>query len=84
MNAPKSGTWVGMPGVVPELRRGQRLRGDDRASVGRHLLERYESGESIRQLCAETGYSIGRVRRLLEESGVTFRGRGGATRRKST
>lgn len=84
MNTPKSGMGASVAGGTPDLRRGQRLRGESRASVAQHLLARYEDGQSIRQICSETGYSIGRVRRLLEEAGVTFRGRGGATQRKPT
>lgn len=52
----------------------------DRTAVGQDLLHRYESGNSIREICRETGYSIGRVRRLLEDAGVTYRRRGGANR----
>jgi hypothetical protein len=65
---------------VPELRRGQRLSGAERAGVGLDLLRRYQAGLSIRQICAETGYSIGRVRRLLIDAGVRFRSRGGGPR----
>jgi hypothetical protein len=66
--------------TVPRLPRGKRLRDAERADVAAELLRRYNDGRSIRELCAETGYSIGRVRRLLEEAGVEFRRRGGATR----
>jgi hypothetical protein len=65
---------------VPSLPRGKRLRDNERATVAAELLRRYNSGKSIRDICGETGYSIGRVRRLLEEAGVEFRRRGGATR----
>ena len=65
---------------VPRLARGKRLRDSERAETAAELLRRYNSGKSIRDICAETGYSIGRVRRLLEEAGVEFRQRGGATR----
>jgi len=65
---------------VPSLPRGKRLRDQERSDVAAELLRRYNSGQSIRDICAETGYSIGRVRRLLEEAGVEFRRRGGATR----
>jgi hypothetical protein len=67
---------------VPRLTRGKRLRDAERAETAAELLRRYNSGQSIRDICAETGYSIGRVRRLLEEAGVEFRPRGGATRGK--
>jgi hypothetical protein len=56
---------------------------DERASVGQDLLRRYEGGASIREICRETGYSIGRVRRLLEDAGVTYRRRGGANRSRA-
>jgi len=67
----------------PTLRRGQRLSGTERDQIGRDLLKRYQSGRSIREICTETGYSIGRVRRLLIEHDVEFRSRGGATRTAS-
>jgi hypothetical protein len=66
---------------LPNLPRGKRLSGDDRAGVGDELLHRYKNGKSIREICAETGYSIGRTRRLLQEAGVEFRQRGGANHR---
>jgi DNA-directed RNA polymerase specialized sigma24 family protein len=68
---------------VPRLPRGKRLRDKERSDVATELLRRYDGGKSIREICDETGYSIGRVRRLLEEAGVTFRRRGGASRSKS-
>lgn len=62
---------------TPELGRNQRVTGSERAKLGGELLKRYQKGQSIREICAETGYSIGRVRRLLVDAGVEFRGRGG-------
>lgn len=72
--------YAGMENI-PFLRRGQRLTGRERLDVGYRLLERYRDGKSIREICRETGYSIGRVRRLLIDAGVQFRRRGGARRR---
>lgn len=69
---------------VPQVARQRRLSGEDRVKAGQALLREYEKGRSIRQLCADTGYSIGRVRRLLEEAGVTYRARGGANRSNGT
>ncbi len=66
---------------VPSLSRGKRLQDKERSSVAAELLRRYDGGKSIREICGETGYSIGRVRRLLEEAGVEFRRRGGARRK---
>jgi hypothetical protein len=44
------------------------------------LKKKYEGGASIRDLAAETGRSYGFVHRVLSETGVQLRGRGGATR----
>jgi hypothetical protein len=44
------------------------------------LHKRYSSGESIRALAASTGRSYGFIHRILAESGVSLRSRGGATR----
>ena len=65
---------------IPQLRAGQRLSDKERAQVSADLLRRYQGGHSIRQICQQTGYSIGRVRRLLIEGGVEFRSRGGGNR----
>ncbi len=46
------------------------------------VKKKYDSGASIRALAEETGRSYGFVHRMLSESGVTLRGRGGATRGK--
>ncbi len=62
---------------TPELARNQRVTGPEREKLCNELLKRYQRGQSIREICAETGYSIGRVRRLLVDAGVEFRGRGG-------
>ena len=62
---------------TPDLARNQRVTGPDRENLSGELLKRYQDGASIREICGETGYSIGRVRRLLVDAGVEFRGRGG-------
>jgi hypothetical protein len=67
--------------AFPTLKRGQHLTEQQRAELGRELSQRYLAGQSIRDICRSSGYSIGRVRRLLIDAGVTFRARGGATRR---
>lgn len=67
---------------VPDLAKGHRISGAERDRLAKRLLAEYEAGRSIRQICAETGYSIGRVRRLLIDAGVEFRSRGG--RRRNT
>jgi predicted transcriptional regulator len=66
---------------VAELGKGRRVTGDERSSLASDLKTRYEGGESIRTLAESTGRSYGFVHRVLSESGVSLRGRGGATRR---
>jgi hypothetical protein len=62
------------------LKKGTRVTGVDRSKLATLLGKRYDDGESIRSLAASTGRSYGFVHRILTETGVTLRGRGGATR----
>ena len=62
------------------LRKGTRVTGSDRSELATDLKNRYDAGESIRALAAATGRSYGFIHRLLTETGVKLRGRGGATR----
>jgi hypothetical protein len=70
--------------VAQTLKKGTRVIGVDRSRLGTQLGKRYDSGESIRSLAASTGRSYGFVHRLLTESGVELRRRGGATKSRST
>ena len=65
------------------LRKGTRVTGTERNKLATDLKKRYDSGESIRSLAHATGRSYGFVHRILSETGVTLRGRGGATRGKA-
>ena len=67
---------------VAELKKGSRVTGGERDKLAEDLKKRYEGGESIRLLAESSGRSYGFVHRILNESGATLRGRGGATRRK--
>jgi hypothetical protein len=69
--------------VAETLKKGTRVTGADRTRLATDLKQRYDSGESIRSLAASTGRSYGFVHRILSETGVTLRGRGGATRGKA-
>ena len=62
------------------LKKGTRVTGVDRSKLAKVLGKRYDDGESIRSLAASTGRSYGFVHRILTETGVSLRGRGGATR----
>ncbi|MCI3221923.1 hypothetical protein EW053_00245 [Streptomyces sp. IB2014 016-6] len=68
--------------VAETLKKGSRVTGPARDKLAADLKKKYDSGASIRALAEETGRSYGFVHRMLSESGVTLRGRGGATRGK--
>jgi predicted transcriptional regulator len=67
---------------MAEWKKGSRISGADRDKLGSQLAKKYDKGTSIRALAEETGRSYGFIHRVLSESGVTLRGRGGATRTK--
>jgi hypothetical protein len=69
---------------VAELKKGARITGGERNKLASDLKRKYSSGQSIRALANETGRSYGFVHRMLSESGVELRGRGGATRGKKS
>lgn len=62
--------------------KGRRIVGSERQNLAKDLVKRYSNGESIRALASSTGRSYGFVHRVLTESGVALRQRGGARRRK--
>lgn len=65
------------------LKKGARITGADRSKLSAELKKAYDKGKSIRELADAHGRSYGFVHRVLSESGVTLRGRGGATRTKT-
>jgi len=65
---------------VVEIKKGVRLSGAERDELATWLVQEYEQGASIRSLADSTGRSYGFVHRVLSESEVTLRSRGGATR----
>jgi hypothetical protein len=67
--------------VADTLRKGTRVTGSDRSKLATDLKTRYDAGESIRSLANATGRSYGFIHRILTETGVTLRGRGGAARK---
>ena len=67
---------------MAELKKGARITGTQRGKLAADLKKTYEKGASIRSLAEQTGRSYGFVHRVLSETGVTLRGRGGATRTK--
>jgi hypothetical protein len=69
--------------VVETVKKGARVTGADREELASQLTRRYAEGASIRTLANETGRSYGFVHRILSESEVPLRSRGGATRGKA-
>jgi predicted transcriptional regulator len=69
--------------VMAVLKKGARITGADRNKLAGDLKKQYDKGKSIRELADSHGRSYGFVHRVLSESGVTLRGRGGATRAKA-
>jgi predicted transcriptional regulator len=65
------------------LKKGARITGADRNKLAGELKKAYDKGKSIRELADTHGRSYGFVHRVLTESGVVLRGRGGATRSKT-
>jgi N6-adenosine-specific RNA methylase IME4 len=68
--------YEGGPLRVPHLDPHTRLPEPVTDSLAVALRARYESGASIRDLAAESGYSIARVRALLAKAGTPLRNRG--------
>jgi hypothetical protein len=66
--------------VAETAKKGTRLSGAEREQLADELSKGYTEGKSIRALAEETGRSYGFVHRLLSESDVSLRSRGGATR----
>ena len=66
------------------LKKGARITGAERSKLAAELKKAYDKGTSIRELADKHGRSYGFVHRVLSESGVTLRGRGGATRSKGS
>ncbi|WP_369052162.1 MULTISPECIES: helix-turn-helix domain-containing protein [Kineococcus] len=66
--------------MAETVKRGTRLSGAEREQLAAELTKGYSEGKSIRALAEESGRSYGFVHRLLSESDVALRSRGGATR----
>jgi predicted transcriptional regulator len=64
------------------LKKGARITGAERSKLATDLRKQYDKGRSIRELAESNGRSYGFVHRVLSESGVTLRGRGGSTKSK--
>ncbi|MDO4607000.1 MAG: MT-A70 family methyltransferase [Bowdeniella nasicola] len=61
---------------APYLAPHDRLDEPTAIRLSKELSERYSQGASVRELADQTGYSITRVRGLLEKAGIAMRPRG--------
>lgn len=68
---------------LPPIDKSTRVTGKARISLTAKLRREYQRGASIRELADQLGRSYGFVHRILSESGVTLRGRGGRPRQQS-
>jgi hypothetical protein len=64
------------------FKKGARITGPERTKLASDLKKQYDKGRSIRELAESNGRSYGFVHRVLSESGVALRGRGGPARAK--
>ena len=62
---------------MADLRKRDRVTGAQRDKLANDLKKKYEKGASIRALADQTGRSYGFVHRVLSETGVQLRARGG-------
>lgn len=60
----------------------RRIVGSERESLAEEYARRYDAGDSIRDLAEASGRSYGFVHRVLAESGIELRPRGGDTKRR--
>nr|WP_222708249.1 helix-turn-helix domain-containing protein [Streptomyces sp. PBH53] len=59
------------------VRKGEQITGTAREKLAREMKEQYEGGRSIRAIAEAYGRSYGFVHRVLTETDVSLRGRGG-------
>lgn len=75
---PRGQTHKGYEGgvILPTLLPNERLSQDRVTAIGDRLRGLYQDGRSVRQLAQDTGYSIQRVRSLLQAAETSMRPRG--------
>ena len=69
--------------MAETLKKGTRVTGADRDKLASDLKKRYTPVKASALWLLRPARSYGFIHRILSESGVTLRGRGGATRGKS-
>lgn len=76
------GRGLKAPGVPKPEGKGRRILGAERQQMAKDYVKRYTNGESIKSLASSSERSYGFVHRILTESGVQLRQRGGQRRRR--
>lgn len=78
--APRGRVHKGYEGgaILPALREHEHLSENTATAVSLELRRRYEAGDSVRQIADDSGYSIQRIRSLLQAANTTMRPRGRA------
>lgn len=64
--------------ILPSLRENEHLSKNMARALSSELRNRYEAGDSVRAIADDTGYSIQRIRNLLQIAGTEMRPRGRA------
>lgn len=62
--------------ILPPLRPHEHIGAARAGALGEELRALYQDGRSVRELAEQTGYSIQRVRALLQTAGTSMRPRG--------
>ena len=83
---PRGVTHKGYEGgaILPPLLPNEHISAERAVALGRQLRAEYQRGASVRQLASDTGYSIQRIRSLLEMADTPMRPRGRASVNNST
>lgn len=83
---PRGVTHKGYEGgaILPPLLPNEHISAERATALGKQLRTEYQRGSSVRQLAADTGYSIQRIRSLLEMADTPMRPRGRASVNSST
>jgi transposase len=63
-----------------KIAKNKRIIGAERQALAAAVAKKYAVGDSVREIAEAIGRSYGFVHRLLEETGVTLRPRGGNQR----
>lgn len=76
--APRGKVHRGYSGgeILPPLRANEHIQHDVAVALGVELKAHYQAGRSVREIAEDTGYSIQRVRSLLEGADTAMRPRG--------